>query len=144
MAYMSQERKKELAPGIKAVLKKYGVKGSIGVRNHSHLVVNITEGPIDFRQQWLSEEPPEYYRPEKHAEWYDYLKRQIDNGGLSINTYHIERNWEGECQKFLLELHEAMNGGNHDDSDIMTDYFNVGWYTDINIGKWEKPYKLTV
>ena len=29
MAYMSQEKKKELSVGIKEVLKKYGVKGSI-------------------------------------------------------------------------------------------------------------------
>ena len=48
MAYISQETKKELAPGIKAVLKKYGVKGSIGIHNHSSLVVNIKEGSIDF------------------------------------------------------------------------------------------------
>jgi hypothetical protein len=32
--------------------------------------------------------------------------------------------------------------GNHDKSDVMTDYFNVGWYIDINIGKWDKPYKV--
>jgi len=44
MSYMSQEKKKQLAPAIKAVLKKYGVKGSIGVRHHSSLVVNIKEG----------------------------------------------------------------------------------------------------
>ena len=48
MAYMNQERKANLAPGIKAVLKKYGVKGSIAVSNHMTLVVNIKSGPIDF------------------------------------------------------------------------------------------------
>ncbi len=30
----------------------------------------------------------------------------------------------------------------YDNSDIMTDYFDVAWYVDINIGKWNKPYKL--
>jgi len=24
----------------------------------------------------------------------------------------------------------------------MTDYFNVGWYIDVNIGKWNKPYVI--
>ena len=48
MAYMSQEHKKKLSPAIKAVLKKYGVKGSIGVRHNSSLVVNIKEGVLDF------------------------------------------------------------------------------------------------
>ena len=48
MAYMSQSLKKELAPAIKAVLKKYNVKGTIAVRHHSTLVVNIKEGALDF------------------------------------------------------------------------------------------------
>ena len=34
MAYVSQEKKKQLAPAIKAVLKKYGMKGSIAVRHN--------------------------------------------------------------------------------------------------------------
>ena len=33
--------------------------------------------------------------------------------------------------------------GNHNNSDISTDYFDVGWYIDINIGKWDKPYEVT-
>ena len=48
MAYISQEEKKELAPGIKAVLKKYGVKGTIAVRGYSSLVVNIKSGVLDL------------------------------------------------------------------------------------------------
>jgi len=41
MAYMNQDKKKALVPQIKAVLKKYGVKGTIGVDNYSSLVVNV-------------------------------------------------------------------------------------------------------
>ena len=37
MAYVSQEMKKELSVGIKKVLKKYGCKGNIGVKNHMSL-----------------------------------------------------------------------------------------------------------
>ena len=48
MAYISQERKAKIAPQIKAVLKKYNVKGSIAIRNHSTLVVNVKSGAIDF------------------------------------------------------------------------------------------------
>jgi hypothetical protein len=48
MAYVSQSMKKELAPAIKKVLKKYKVKASIAVRNHSTLVVNIKQGAVDF------------------------------------------------------------------------------------------------
>ena len=48
MAYISQEDKKELAPAIKAVLKKYNMKGSIGIRNYSTLVVNLKEGSLNL------------------------------------------------------------------------------------------------
>ena len=29
-----------------------------------------------------------------------------------------------------------------DKSDIMTDYFHTAYFLDINIGQWNKPYKL--
>ena len=48
MAFMSQKKKAFLAPGIRAVLKKYGIKGTIAVRHHSTLVVNLKSGNIDF------------------------------------------------------------------------------------------------
>jgi hypothetical protein len=32
--------------------------------------------------------------------------------------------------------------GNHDNSDIQSDYFDVGWYVEVNIGKWNKAYDL--
>ena len=37
----------------------------------------------------------------------------------------------------------AMMIGNHNESDSQTDYFNVGWYIDIGIGRWDKPYQVT-
>ena len=48
MAYVSQELKSKLSPQIKAICKKYGVKASLAVRNHSTLVLNVKSGKIDF------------------------------------------------------------------------------------------------
>ena len=48
MAYVSQELKAKLAPKIKAICKKYGVKASLAVRHHSTLVLNVKSGKIDF------------------------------------------------------------------------------------------------
>lgn len=110
MAYVPQSLKKKLAPAIKAVLKKYGVQGSIAVRHHSTLVVNLRKGKLD-----LKENP---------------------------NVYWLESHYEGEVLSFYKELKEAMNNGNFDKSDIQSDYFHVGWYTDINVGKWDKPYEF--
>ena len=118
MAYVSQELKKELAPRIKKICKQHGVKGTLAVRHHSNLVLNISSGVIDFG---------------------DTTRVQ------QINTYHYKSHLENykEAVSFLDELLPAMNVGNHDNSDFMTDYFDVGWYVDVNIGRWDKPYALT-
>ena len=116
MAYMNQERKKELSAWIKEVLKKYNIKGTIWVNHFSTLVVNIREGNIDF-----------FWSYNWNLNWRDYLQ---------VNTYYIEENFNWVAKDFLLELNKAMNIWNHDNSDVMTDYFDVGWYVDINI--WGK------
>lgn len=114
MAFMNQEQKKVLSPAIKVVLKKHGFKGSIAVRHHSTLVVNVSSGPLAL--------------PE--------------NTYTQVNTYWIEEHWDKNWSAFLLELKTAMMKGNHNNSDIQTDYFDVGWYIDINIGKWDKSYTV--
>ena len=38
MAYMNQERKAKVAAKVKPILAKYGMKGSLSVRNHSTIV----------------------------------------------------------------------------------------------------------
>lgn len=114
MAYVSQQMKNKLAPGIKSVLKKYNMKGSIAVSNHSTLVVNLREGDIDFG---------------------------VDRENFQVNPYWIDDHYEGVARKFLNELLAAMRGSDfYDRSDIMTDYFDVSHYTDINVGRFSKPY----
>jgi antitoxin component of RelBE/YafQ-DinJ toxin-antitoxin module len=112
MAFMNQEMKKKLAPGIKEVLKKYGMKGTLAVRDHMVLVVNIKEGVLPFE---------------------DYEQ---------VNPYHVSRFYEGEKRNFLTELLAAMRGDMwYDNSDAMTDYFDTAYYMNINVGNWNKPYK---
>jgi hypothetical protein len=66
------------------------------------------------------------------------------DGYTQVNTYHIDRHYSGDAQQFLTELLTAMRGTKwFDKSDITTDYFHVAYYTDINIGKWNKPYVQT-
>jgi hypothetical protein len=57
-----------------------------------------------------------------------------------VNHYRLDNIYSGKALTFLEEIRNAMNVGNWDKSDIMTDYFNVGWYISIKIGKWNKPY----
>lgn len=124
MAYMSQENKALLAPKIKAILKKYGVKGTLSVDNHRALVLTIKEGKLDF----LGNCSRVIGKP---------VSDQLD-----VNPYWYRDHFDGKCKDFMIEVMEAMNVGNWDKSDIQTDYFNVGWYVHVYVGKWNKPYNL--
>lgn len=127
MAYMNQDRKAQLAPAIKAVLNKYGMKASIAVRHHSTLVINIKQGKLDMIGNYNSIQRPGDRQAKDH---------------LDVNPYWFHDHFDGDCKAFLTELFAACNNGNHDNSDIQTDYFDVGWYVDVNVGGWNKPYAL--
>ena len=139
MAYVSQELKAKLAPSIRAVCKKYGVKASVAVRNHSTLVLNIKQGNIDFIENYIeTDKVKDYCNYMGVADVASIRKNQ----NLQVNPYYYKDHFSGRALKFLKEVMPIMNDGNWDKSDIQTDYFNVGWYVDVNIGKWNKPYAL--
>lgn len=129
MAYMSQERKAALAPKIKEICKRHGVKASLAVHNHSSLVLNIKSGSIDFIGNYNSTVGSKY--------------NQCMSAHMQVNPYWYHEHFDGAALAFLKEVIPAMNVGNHDRSDIQSDYFDVGWYTDVNVGRWNKPYELT-
>jgi len=113
MAYISQEMKKKIAPAIKAVMKEFGIKGTISINNYSSLIVTLKEGEIDFGR--------------------DYL--QIHNSHGS--------SFSGNARSFVEKIFAAMKGDEwYDNSDSMTDYFDTAYYMRVNVGKWDKPYKL--
>jgi hypothetical protein len=120
MAYVSQELKKSLAPAIKRICQKHGIKATLAVRHHSTLVLNIKAGKIDF--------------------FSDYELQAGRTDSIQVNPYHYNNHFSGKSKKFLSEIIPLMNKGNHDNSDIQTDYFDVGWYVDVNIGQWNQPY----
>lgn len=127
MAYVSQELKKSLTPMIKTICKKYGVKATLAVNHHSTLVLNIKEGKIDFIRNLVGG---------------DMVRQDAKKFGIQVNPYHYMNHFEGEAQSFLSEVIPAMHVGNWDNSDLMTDYFDVGWYVSVNVGAWNKPYNV--
>ena len=125
MAYMNQEKKKIIASKLKPVLKKYGVKGTLSVRNHSSIVLNVKSGPVDFIKDYGDAEDARKF-------------------GIQVNPYWFEEHFTGKSKKFLKEAFDALKGaGYYDNSDAQTDYFDTAYYYDINIGRWNKPYELT-
>jgi hypothetical protein len=137
MAYMNQARKAELAPAIKAVLQKFGMKGTIGVSNYSTLIVNLQSGELD-----LIEEANAFNR--------EFAQRTGQKfypvtGNYQANPYKgADAYADSVVGQFFKELTAAMRGKIwYDNSDIMTDYFDTAYYMEINVGKWNKPYVFT-
>ncbi len=127
MAYVNQATKTKIAPKIKAICAKYKVKGSLSIRHHSTLVLTIKSGAIDFIGNG------------------NVTCGQANTSGYEqINPYHYGSHYSGKAKKFLQEVLAEMNAGNHDNSNAQIDYFDVGWYVDVNIGKWNQPYALSV
>ena len=135
MAYMSQEKKAKIAPKIKAILAKYKVKGSLAVRNHMTLCLNLKSGSIDFIANSNTVCGNSHYQVASGF-------KPSTSGYDQVNPYHFKDHYDGKALAFMQEVFHAMNDGNHDRSDIQSDYFDVGWYVDVNIGKWNKPYLL--
>lgn len=118
MAYMNQEKKAIIAAKVKPILKKYGLKGSLSVHNHSSISLNLKSGPIDFGG--------------------DYIQ---------VNHYWLDDHYGDRplALAALKELKEAlMAAGYYDNSDAQTDYFDTAYYYNINVGKWNKPYVVSV
>lgn len=119
MAYVSQADKAKLAPAIRAVLAKYGMKGTISIRHHSTLVVTVKSGNIEFDTGY-------------------------NTGYAGVNVYWIDQHYAGVARDFLNELHQAMMGPDwFCEDDIQADYFHRSHYCDINIGRWDQPYVFT-
>lgn len=132
MAFMNQEMKSKLSPAVKSILKKYEMKGSLSVRNHMVLVMKIKSGKLNLIDNFNDACSRVYGE-----------RFNLCEGSIQVNQYHFKDQFTGKAKAFITELVNAMNVGNWDKSDIQTDYFNVGWYLDINIGGWNTPYMVT-
>jgi hypothetical protein len=136
MAYMNQDLKSQLAPQIKSVLKKHGIKGSISVRNRMVLVVNLKSGKQDIIQNWFD-------NAKNQPQYNDRILEKPE--ALQVSQYWIDNYFDGKVKEFFIELFQAMKGSKwYDNSDIMTDYFDTAYYMDVNVGQWNKPYQVEV
>ncbi len=130
MAYMSQEKKKSIHEKIKPLLKEYGVKATMSVEHSSTLNLNIKSAKIDFIENY-----------NEQAKRHDF---RIREGYLQVHQSFVTekvRPWfTGAALEFLQKAIAIMNEGNHDRSDSQSDYYDVGWYSYINIGSWERGF----
>lgn len=137
MAYMNQERKALIAAQLKKVVPAQW-KYTLAVRNASTIVMTITQAPVDLIGECL-----------RVSQKYESASKSTSNerpSNLDVNPYYLDRQFDGDLLVTMKKIMDCLNlrdvegQQNWDKSDIMTDYFNVGWYVDLNIGSWNRPF----
>jgi len=130
MAYFNQAMKAKMAPKIKAWLRVYGMKGSLSVSHHSTVVLTLKSGKLDLYANLV-----ETLRAKGNEAPLAFTPDHFD-----INPYWYKEHFTGRCKDFVCGLFTILNEGNHDRSDIQSDYFDVGWYVYVHVGRWNQPY----
>lgn len=124
MAYVSKELMKEIREELKKHFpKKEGWVFSLRRDHSSSINLAILQAPISFV-------------PMDDIKAYGYM---------SLNPYKIDTLNKDVYQKLVNILNGKFEGSprqNYDNSDIMTDYFDVGWYINIYQGHYDKPFEL--
>lgn len=119
MAYMNQEKKRKIAEELKRVMPK-DWKYSLGVNNHSTITLTIQSAPVDL-----------------------LARTNLETTYHQLNHFYPHHMFEGKTLETMQAIIRALNIDNHDRSDTMTDYFDVGHYVNIDIGRWNKPFVFT-
>jgi hypothetical protein len=122
MAYMNKEKKAAIAAEIKKIIPK-DWKYSLRVHHHSTISMSILSAPTELIHNLYGRDDIEY---------------------MDVNQYWAKEHMK-ECTEkaIILALIDALNLDNHDRSDIMTDYFDVGHYINLSIGRWDKPFQCS-
>ena len=152
----------ELTKAIREDLKRRGVKGcTVRVRHHDSITVTVKASPADFTSLEEFEKRYSFAQfscdiechgrytgdswcyslegltdDEKNEKYNNYCRYEIEHRH-DYNNYHRERKNYPQYTTAFCEKLEAVyliaNQWNYDNSDPMTDYFDVGYYLDIDI-----------
>ncbi|WP_031571815.1 hypothetical protein [Acidithiobacillus thiooxidans] len=122
MAHMTKDHKARIAAELKKFMPK-NWKYSLAIRHHSEIVMTIQSAPVDILA----------------------AAGKPDAKEMSLTRYFRASELfksNPELAELFQKIRDALDLDNHDRSDLMTDYFDVGHYLTINIGKWDKPFQI--
>lgn len=118
MAYISTSEVKRIRETLKQALPefKFSVKkgsGSLSVD------VAIMAGPLDLTVDCA------------------------ENGHRQLNHYYLNNYHHSDLYEAVHDIIKRAPVEKHyNNSDAMTDYFDVAYYYHINVGAWDKPYQI--
>jgi hypothetical protein len=138
MAYISTEEVKAVRVALKERFKNK-LKFSVRREHYSSLNVSIVSGEINFYDGSLDREDA----------WHKDAPKHIFDGHESINEYYPENYGKhGALFQDIVNIMKTapgtIDGGRawYDKSDAMIDYFDTAFYTNVSVGKWDKPYEF--
>jgi len=122
MSYISTEDVKKIRVALK---NEFGKKLKFGVRKSPscHSVgVTIKSGTVDFSDIMGTTDFDKY---------------------VQVNQYHLGNYGVHKSlfKKIVEIIKTAPSNKWYNNSDPMTDYFDVAFYFDLNVGEWDKPYE---
>ena len=116
MAYISTEEVKVIREELKKNFpSRLGWKLSIVRRDYLSLSISIIKAPFE-------------------------LRNDQNNAYEQVNQYWIESRENKQSIPPLKKIFEIANKNNYDRSDVQSDYFDIGYYLNISIGHFGKPF----
>ena len=116
MAYISTEEVKVIREELKKNFpSRLGWKLSIVRRDYLSLSISIIKAPFE-------------------------LRNDQNNAYEQVNQYWIESRENKQSIPPLKKIFEIANKNNYNRSDVQSDYFDVGYYLNISIGHFGKPF----
>ena len=122
MAYISKEEVQKIRTELKKRFPaKDGWKLSIRTRHHSTICVSFMEAPIDLT-----------------------YKGKIS---YAVNQFYIDRDYTDELFKVFTDTKDIITGIKaHNDpnaGDMGADYPAWNYHMDIEVGRWDIPFKMS-
>lgn len=96
------------------------------------------DNPFDGDKTHADNWKGESYHQGDHAQLNQYYITKLDNDKWVSNGILLT----SSAAKMLIQVVKIANKRNWNHSDVQSDYFNVNYYFGIQIGKWNKPYKI--
>lgn len=138
MAYITEQIITKARTALKALNKEYGVKATFSGKGDSTLYLTIAQGSIDFIGNFCDNTKAKRIQHDTQ-QVIDWVTKEQN---ISVNQYYLDSSFSGIALEYLEKAKAIMLVDHYDRSDIQSDYFECAYYVNINIGRWNKPYKL--
>jgi ribosomal protein S16 len=132
---------KMVAKELRAVVKKEfkGCKFSIRTK-YNEVSVTLVSAPFEAfaSLEYVNTLPPVRTHDGTHCQLNHYHIKQDHFDRWVSDGAHITE----QCAKMFIRLCEVMDEHNYDRSERQVDYFDIGFYVHLSIGRWDKPFTV--